>query len=337
MSLPPVAVVDGFFEVGPVTDALAWLVVGLLAAAFVLEWYGRRRGRSLAGPARNLAVAGWVVFAFFWLNLVPHFFFVHESFVQGVLTVVAVPGSLYVGLLLRRGRDTLFVLSRAVAVMGLLYLPFETIPAVSLAGLSLPAPRQVFIEHTARQTRRFMSLLGYEPALITNSEGHLATFEWFYGPEEQRILITIVLACTGLGSMVIFGGLIAAVRAPLDRKLRALAVSIPLIYALNILRTSFITIVTGNQYMHWAPDLVMTLFGTSIPYRVSFLLSDRVVSQLLAVAALIGITYLVARELPEVLVVIEDLLYVFTGTEYDLRSGLDLPREPTGEVAEPAD
>jgi hypothetical protein len=42
-------------------------------------------------------------------------------------------------------------------------------------------------------------------------------------------------------------GLIAAVRAPLRRKLRALAVSLPVIYGLNLLRNVFISIGFGEQ------------------------------------------------------------------------------------------
>jgi hypothetical protein len=34
------------------------------------------------------------------------------------------------------------------------------------------------------------------------------------------------------------------------------------------------------------------------------------------------ITWLVIRELPEVLVVVEDLLYILTGSEYDLQAAL---------------
>jgi len=318
----------GFFEVGPATDALAWLSIGLFVLAAGLEWYGRYSGRDLADPARTVAVVAWATFAFFWLNLVPHFAFVHDSFVEGLLSLVAVPACLYAGLLLYRGRDTLFVLSRAVAVMGLIYLPFETIPAFAVAGVEVPAPRRFLIETVAAQTAWLMAQFGYTPPMIESSEGYLATFE-FTLADGHIVRMSVVLACTGLGSMAIFGGLIAAVRAPLARKVRALAVSIPIIYALNILRTTFITVMAGTQSMHWFPDLVLALFGATDPYRVSFLVSDRVISQLLAVVALIGITYLVARELPELAVVLEDVLYVLTGEEHDLREALDLPREAT--------
>jgi len=52
-------------------------------------------------------------------------------------------------------------------------------------------------------------------------------------------------------------------------------------------------------------------------------------SQLLAVVALIGITFLVVRELPELVVILEDVLYLLTGEEHDLTEALELPREPT--------
>ena len=43
-----------------------------------------------------------------------------------------------------------------------------------------------------------------------------------------------------------------------------------------------------------------------------------------AVVALVGVTYLVVHEVPELLTVIEDVLYMVTGDEYDLRSELGL-------------
>jgi archaeosortase A (PGF-CTERM-specific) len=213
--------------------------------------------------------------------------------------------------------------------MGIVYLPFETIPAITVAGLSLPAPQQVLIETVAAQTGFITNLLGYTPTLIEGPQGYTNTYR-FVEPNGHRLEYTVVLACTGLGSMAIFAGLIAAVRAPLDRKLRAFAVSIPIIYALNIVRVTFIGIVFGNQYMQWFVDEVLFLFGSSDPYRVSFFLSDRVISQVGAVFALVGVIYLVVRELPELLTVIEDVLYMVTGDEYDLARQLDLPRVPDG-------
>jgi archaeosortase A (PGF-CTERM-specific) len=302
------------------SDVLAWLAVGTFAVGALVATRDRRRGRVVTAGA-------WVLFAIFWLQLVPHFAFVHKSYVEGILAVAAVPAALYAGKLLYDGRDSLFVLSRAIAVMGAIYLPFETIPAVTAFGLTVPAPRQVLIETVTLQVQALLDLLGQQPELVEGEAGYTNTFQYMYNGNKP-LLVSVVLACTGLGSMTIFAGLIAAVRAPLRRKVRALAVALPVIYALNLARVTFIAIAFGNQQMQFFVDEVLFLFGGTDPYRVSFYLSDRVVSQLLAVVALVGITFLVVRELPELLTVIEDVLYMLTGDEYDLRETLDLPVEP---------
>jgi len=318
------------FTMGTLSMWLLWGLIGLFGLAGLLEWYGRRTDQELMDRARPIAVVAWVGFGFFWLQLTPYFLFEHQSFVEGILALVGFPACLYAAKLLYEGRDTLFILTRAIAVMGVIYLPFETIPAITVAGSTIPAPRQLLIELVATLTGMMISLFGYSPTLIESHEGYMATYQWVLD-DGHRYNVTVVLACTGIGSIAIFGGLIAAVRAPLNRKLRALAVAVPIIFVLNIFRTAFISIAAGTQLMHWFPDVVLFLFGETNPYRVSFLVSDRIISQILAVVALIAIAYLVARELPEILTVLEDILYVLTGKEHDLQANLDLPREPAVE------
>jgi archaeosortase A (PGF-CTERM-specific) len=313
--------VPATLSVLPDTFTFAWAVAILFGAAWLLDARGYAAGRTLAA-------ATWGVFGLFWLTTVPYFAFEHQSYVESILALVGVPACAYVGYLLYDGRASLFTLTRAVSLMLFIYLPFETIPAFTLAGIAVPEPRRILIEVVATHTGAVIDLLGYAPERVANYEGYDAAFAWTLADGHQ-MRINVVLACTGLGSMAIFGGLVAAVEGPLDRKLRALAVSLPLIYVLNILRTTFITVVAGNQYMRWQPELVLAMFGATDPYRVSFLISDRIISQLLAVVALIGITYLVARQLPELVVILEDVLYVLTGEEHDLTEALDLPREPT--------
>ncbi|RAW46613.1 archaeosortase A [Halorubrum sp. 48-1-W] len=313
--------VPAILSVVPDTFTFAWIVAVLFAVAWLLDARGYAVGRTLAAST-------WGLFGLFWLTTVPYFAFEHQSYVESILALVGVPACVYVGYLLYDGRASLFTLTRAVSIMLFIYLPFETIPAFTLAGVAVPEPRRVLIEIVADQTAVLIDLLGYAPERVANYEGYDAAFAWTL-EDGHTMRINVVLACTGLGSMAIFGGLVAAVDGPLDRKLRALAVSLPLIYVLNILRTTFITVVAGNQYMQWQPELVLAMFGATDPYRVSFLVSDRIISQLLAVVALIGITYLVARQLPELVGVLEDVLYVLTGEEHDLVETLDLPREPT--------
>jgi archaeosortase A (PGF-CTERM-specific) len=313
---------------GLASDLLGWLVVATFAGGVLLVG----RNRDLA---RRVTAGAWALFGVFWLQLFPHFAFVHKSYVEGVLTLVAAPACLYTAKLLYDGRDSLFVLSRAVPVMGVVYLLFETIPAVTVGGVRVPAPRQVAIESVTAQTGLLMNLLGYHPTLVPGDAGYLNTFQ--YTHPEVTVQVHIVLACTGLGSMVIFAGLVSAVDAPLRRKLQAFAVSIPIIYALNLLRTTFINLAYGYQMMQWFEGTVLFLFGSSDPYAVSYFLSDRVVSQGLSVVALVGIASLTVRYLPEILVVVEDLLYIATREEYDLREALGPDVAPDGGVVADGD
>ncbi|MFC6991836.1 archaeosortase A [Haladaptatus sp. GCM10025707] len=294
------------------SDPLAWLVVASFGAGALVEL----RDRELARP---ITVAAWVLFAAFWLSLVHHFAFEAKSIIEGIGSAAAVPLSLYVGYLLWKGRDSLFVLTRAVALMGIVFMPFETITPL----------KRVLIETVTRQTEFLMTLLGVDPTVVSGAEyGHAPFRSTFYftaaDDPNHSLTYTILIACTGIGSMAIFVGLIGAVRAPLRNKLRALAVSIPIIYALNLVRNIFIGIGFGKQKFHIAPDLVMSAFALSDPYRVSYIIADRIISQSLAVVALVFITWFVVRELPEVLVVIEDLIFLVTGDEYDLRAAFNL-------------
>ena len=301
-------------DVLAVTDPLAWGVVALFGSGALAE-------RWCPAAARYVVGAAWALFAVFWLLLAPFFFFVQNSVVEAALALAGVPACLYAGSLLVGGRDSLFVLSRAVAVMGLVYMPAETIPFV----------RQLLVEHVARQTALLMELLGYDPTLKPIAdrpayEGYLGAFHFETAdPDHGGIVYNIVMACTGLGSTAIFAGCIAAVRAPLARKLRALAVAVGVIYVLNLVRTTFIGLAFGHQWFDgpYAPYL-MELFGESDPYMVSHIVAEGIVSQLLSVAALVAIAWFVIRELPELLVIVDDVAYMATGEERDTAAELGL-------------
>lgn len=306
-------------------EPLGWLSVGLFTLAALVEQADRDR-------ARPLAVLSWVVFGLFWLAMIPYFVVEQRSVIEGLGSIVAVPLSLYVSYVLARGRDSLFVLSRAIAVMGLVYLPF----------VALDPFRRVLIHTVTDQTEVLMNLIGYHPEVVEglyvdglSGETYRiaekiypydSTFA-FYTQADAPITYTIAIACTGIGSMAILAGLIAAVEAPVSRKLRALAVSIPVIWALNLVRNVFIGVTFGHQLTQVFPNTVMSLFGLDSRVMVSYIVSDRILAQSASVVALVAIVWLVLRELPEVLIIIEDVLYLVTGTEYDLGEALGVDRE----------
>jgi archaeosortase A (PGF-CTERM-specific) len=305
MALPAQSLTE--FSVLPYTDVLAWIVM----AVFVVGVIADRRGNQ--DLALRVTAGAWGLFAVFWFLLIHHFAFIQRSAIQTVLVVVAVPSCLYVGWRLFNGRRSLLTLSRAIAFMTIIYLPFET---------SVLA-RQLLIETVAFQTSYAIDLLGIGGGVefIQDPTSETTFMNTFWFPETGEAS-RIVFACTGIGAMAIFGGLIAAVDAPRRKKAIATTVSISIIWVLNIGRNVFIAIANGYQWfaISWLEAPIMFLFGISDPSRVSFFVADRVLSQGLAVFALVGIAFLVARWVPELLDIGEELLSVLLGREVSLRA-----------------
>ncbi|MFP8955672.1 archaeosortase A [Natrialbaceae archaeon A-CW3] len=295
--------------IGPIspTDALAWIAIGAFVLAMGLWW------RERTDAARYLAAGAWVVFGVFWLTMVPYYYADAQSPIQTILSLAALPLCAYTGYLLYRGRTSLLLLSKAVALMGIIYLPVETIPFA----------RQWLIETTAAQAHFGMELFGYSPGINEGANGYQSRFD--FDPDETVTGRTtyIVLACTGIGSMAIFGGLIAAVKAPLRRKATAFVAAIGVIWFLNLVRNVFIAIASPYGWFQYEPLIYITTTFMGAPEnRTSFLVAHNFIAQSLSIVALVGITYLVIRILPEVLEPLEEALFVITGNEYDLVDAL---------------
>ncbi|WP_423999332.1 archaeosortase A [Haloarcula salina] len=298
------------FEPVAVSEPLMWLVLAAFLGSSLVAVYDD-------GLARPVATAGWVLFGAYWLVLAPHFILIQKSVIEGLGSVAAVPLSLYAGYLLWNGRESLLVLTRAIGVMGLIYVPFLTIAPL----------REAIIESVTDQVAFLMTLVGHDPLVvdglshsgieITGKQYPYENTFWFEG-EGRPITYTIILACTGIGSISIFAGGILAVDAPWRRKLRTLAVTVGIIYVLNLFRNVIIGLAFGLQKAQFFEGAIMTLFGISDPRLVSYYIVDRILAQTGSVLVLVALTWVLMRELPELAVIVEDLLYLVTGTEYDL-------------------
>ena len=305
MTLPAQSLAE--MSVLPYTDILAWVVMAVFVAGVVADRRGRR------DLALRVTAGAWGLFAVFWFLLIQHFAFVHRSAIQTTLVVIAVPSCLYVGWRLLNGRESLLTLSRAIAFMSILYLPFETSEIA----------RGFLIETVAFQTSSAIDLLGLGEGVefIEDPAEDSTLMNTFFFADTGRAS-RVVFECTGIGAMAIFGGLIAAIDAPGRKKAIAAVVSIAIIWVLNIGRNVFIAIANGYQWfaIRWLEAPVMFLFGLSDPARVSFFVADRIIAQGLAVFALVGLAFLVSRWVPELLDIGEELLSVLLGREVTLRA-----------------
>lgn len=264
---------------------LLWTAIGLFLLGVLFD-----------ERARLLSAVGWVFFGTFWLARLP-IYLQTNSGIKIVLSVLALPLSAYVGYqIVANERDTLLTLSQAVAAMGLVYLPFGLIGPLNTA----------LIEHTASQTNRILTLLGVNAELIQR-EGIHNLFVVTNPATGEEYRTYIILACTGIGSMAIFAGLISAIDAPLRRKTMAFAVSVPVIYALNLVRNVFIATAYGYQWFPYSEQLIVDVTGKYEGYA-SFFWADKVISQGLSVVVLVAILFAVIRFLPELTELLDEVL-----------------------------
>ena len=290
-------------DLAVITDPLAWVVLVAFAGSALLSWWD-------SPYERHGATAAWTIFAVFWALMVPHYAIEMRSIVEGALSVVAVPATLYVAWLIWTERRSFPVLTRAVALMGFIYLPFEAITVL----------RSGSIELVTRNVETLLGFVGVDPTVVTGPDGLRSTFV-FFAADGHRLTTRVVLACTGIGSISIVAGLTMAVDAAPKRKALGIALAVPIIYGLNVLRVAFIALAHGFQWFAGFRGPIFTLFGIEDPYLVSYIVADRVISQSASVIALVLITLGLLRLVPELGTVVEDVLFLLTGTEYDLELG----------------
>lgn len=304
-----------------ISEPLVWVAIATFLMAALAESVSRYRGTDIHArhPAVLFGGVAWVVFGLFWIAMAPHFFFKVHSPIETLLSVIALPACLYTGYLLVSGRTSLLVLTRAVAFMTLIYAPMMLVDPI----------RIWLIELVADQTLWGMELLGYYPELIQGDPARHGSAINFFDfpdsrvPDSEEHNTYIVLACTGIGSIAIFGGLIAAVTAPLKRKAGAIVAATGIIWVLNIARNIFVGLSSPLRWFDYGIFHAITA-QLAAGEHTSFFIAHTLISQTLSVVALLAITMIVLKLLPEVTTVLEEVLFVLTGTEYDLADALDV-------------
>ncbi len=249
-----------------------WVALILLVAASVLPGQYRRH-RFLIGAA------GWFFFAIHWAAQPMHYIEIGDY--ANVVLVLAV--SLFCLLvchaMIRSYRHyegaekILLTLTTASALGGAFYYPFAEIEVLKTFLIAVVAKQVVYILHVINVPAH---LSGWDHIVLN---GHT---------------VTIILACTAIESIAIFFGLIFCVRASAKRTAIAFAVSVPVIYILNLARNVFVVVAYGYQW-----------FGEN-----SFQIAHHYIAKIGSGIALFVIAYAVLLALPELLDAIDRLFAI---------------------------
>jgi len=292
-----------------VTNILAWT----FTLSFALAWVFEKKSEHIS---RKIRIVAWFLFGIFWLLLTPRFAIVMRSPIETVLSFLAILICFHAGYLLLTEQSLRLSLSNAIAVMGIVYLPFETIEPLGIFLINI-VTQHVYLTILGTGFDVILTdgpVVGHKSGLLFSRAGH-------------DYLTHIVLACTGIGTITIFLGLITSLSIPLSRKAIACIVTTSLIYILNILRNAFIAISFGEQWFQWFVPSVLLITGYDDPRLVSFFIADRVLSQSLTVLVVGALLLISIRIVPEIIDLLEELLYLLTRKKYDLHYAFE-PTSP---------
>ena len=218
-----------------------------------------------------LGAAGWIVFSIERITRLPHYLEIADYF-NSVVVFFAFVFFFILGMVILTDKgDNLQIfidITAFSALASLIYFPFAIDNSLGSWLISV----------TADLTVKLANLFGF--GVYKYAENVLGL---------NNRYVEIILACTGIESMALFAGATLGIRAEFKRKILAFLISVPIIYFLNLLRNVF----------------VITSFGYSWFGENSFYLAHHVISKILATLALILISLVVFRILPE----LADLIY----------------------------
>ncbi|AKB82890.1 archaeosortase A [Methanosarcina barkeri 3] len=274
-------------------ESILWLAVGLMVASSVIP--RTLRVRKLVGGI------GWGVFSIHWSYQPLHYLKIMD-YANVLLTIVVALFCLLVAyimfleyrkgpLKIRNNREVLHskfsaqdeadylditsMLTSASALGALVYFPFANFAFLNTWIIGGVTSQVLWILHyfeipAYMKAWNMISLNGYT--------------------------VEIILACTAIESIALFMGLIGAVRAPLNRLAMAFAVSVPVIYILNLIRDIFVVVAYGEQW-----------FGAD-----SFIIAHNYIAKAGSGIALFVISYAVLRILPELFGMIDGLWVILS-------------------------
>ncbi|WNY25347.1 archaeosortase A [Methanolapillus millepedarum] len=229
--------------------------------------------------------AAWLLFGVYWLSLIPHYYEISDYtniFLVILLFLFCLILAIFIGHAFKdKSRETnpesprsaalekkvqlFFDVTKLVAVVCLIYMPFKMIEPVN----------HFLIDMVAVQTTFLLNLFGYDAVQTAYN-----TISY------NGISVTIILACTAIESIAFFAGLVLSVRTKNTKnKVLAFLLTVPMIYVLNLFRNVFVVAAYGDMW-----------FGAD-----SFLIAHHYIAKAGSAIALIVLAYITLKLLPEVM------------------------------------
>ncbi|UGV40747.1 archaeosortase A [Methanococcoides orientis] len=258
-------------------ENVLWIAVALMVLSSIIP--ATRGIKFLTGGV------GWIFFSLHWAYQPLHYIEISDYF-NVVLTLAIAAFCLFMAHNMIReyrepsesglSQDTNIILmvTSATAIGSLFYFPFANIPSLN----------QWIISNVTNATAGLLGLLGYN----VESTWHKITYNGY--------TVQIILACTAIESIALFTGLIVSINVSFKRLMSAFMISVPVIFALNIVRNVFVIAAYGDQW-----------FGPE-----SFEIAHHVIAKFGSAIALFVIAYAVMRILPELLDMIDGLWQMTT-------------------------
>ncbi|MCD6481471.1 MAG: archaeosortase A [Thermoplasmata archaeon] len=221
-----------------------------------------------------LSLLGWFIFALYWATQPEYLYYKGEGdTVNAVFCIVGVYFLSYLSyheyLSLKRNEDveSLNFLAGATFFAGILY--FLILKIDILSGW--------LIKGVAEQTAAIMRILGYNVEAGTIHYGVSIEVPIYFNGHES---VQLILACTGLQSMAVFIGVLAALKADTKRRMKAFLYTVPTIYVLNLVRN--VGVIYGMEEL-----------------GLSFYMMHNVIGKIGSLIALIVLAFIVFELLPE--------------------------------------
>ncbi len=215
-------------------------------------------------------ITGYVLFGIYWIFQAPYFLKIADT-INAVFCMLALPFFLYMAyhdfVSFKKNEDPrcLRFLAGWVFFAGFVYFLVEKIPFLTVSMIKI----------CSQQTVWLLNLFGHNYSL-----GDVAYYPEICIPiVPTNEGISIILACTGIQSIMIFLGAFIAVKANLKRKIYAFLATVPVIWVLNIIRNAGI------------------IYGDSIGFDVH--ITHNYIGKAGSLIALIVLAWVVFRILPE--------------------------------------